>query len=553
MPTFHRSQLAACAASILLAACGGGGGGGSGTTPLTLSGTAATGAAIAGAPVEAKCASGTGSASTKPDGSYSIEIAGGSLPCVLEVRPAGGAALHSVIDGSGAGSVNVNITPLTELVVAKLAAGAPSELFTTFDAAAQAKLTTSGVNAALGAVTTALQGAVDLAGINPIKDPLVAANGSTTGDALDQKLDALQAVLGAAQTTLAELTTAVATSGDTAAPVQTILKPAATSCAGLRSGNYVAINPNETDPAWQAHVFALDAATLTATFHDASSVTLTDDGGCAYSVADDGISSTKVLVSKSGLAVSRDTFTSGVNAGKTDVGVVIPAQAIPLSELTGSWSLVDYFRDTGMTSFVPGRGLLTVDAAGKVTAYMACDSAGVCMPESIRDDAFSVNASGGFNVGGSAAEPASRAFAFKTADGHLSMFVLYSNNRGMMVLTKQSSLPLPPVGAVLNAWDFVITSTGFASPLVDHSSTVTAVDAATGTFTLTRASDNRVDSFKNNDPQTGFRHRATNSCTANGAPLGCAGIASLPLPGTGVIAYISVAPANFFGVAVSKP
>jgi len=80
--------LALTLSTAFLAACGGGGGGTAGTngvTTITLTGTAATGKAIAGATVTAKCQTGTGVATTIADGSYSLLISGGKLPCLLQI------------------------------------------------------------------------------------------------------------------------------------------------------------------------------------------------------------------------------------------------------------------------------------------------------------------------------------------------------------------------------------------------------------------------------------------------------------------------------------
>ena len=133
-----RTALIACliAASALLSACGGGAGGSSpaGVTPdvasVALSGTAAGGLAIAGATVIAKCQSGSGTATTASDGSYQLNISGGSPPCVLEViNPADSKKLHSLAVGGG---VTANITPLTEMLTARVLGSEPSTFFAAF-------------------------------------------------------------------------------------------------------------------------------------------------------------------------------------------------------------------------------------------------------------------------------------------------------------------------------------------------------------------------------------------------------------------------------------
>ena len=98
--------------SALLAACGSGGDGGS---ALTLKGTAATGQPVVGA-VTANCKTGTGTATSNLDGSFTVVVNGGVGPCLLAITPTGGATLYSVTSGSGA-TQTANITPMTNLLV----------------------------------------------------------------------------------------------------------------------------------------------------------------------------------------------------------------------------------------------------------------------------------------------------------------------------------------------------------------------------------------------------------------------------------------------------
>src|SRR6516225_9469704 len=71
----------------LLAACGGGSGDSPGNTntqtqSLKVSGTVATGAALSGASISVVCASGSDTTKSASDGTYSLSLANGSLPCV---------------------------------------------------------------------------------------------------------------------------------------------------------------------------------------------------------------------------------------------------------------------------------------------------------------------------------------------------------------------------------------------------------------------------------------------------------------------------------------
>jgi hypothetical protein len=186
----------------VLVACGGGGsssaspGASSATVErLAISGTAATGQAIAGASIVAKCVVGNASATTKADGSYSLLVAGGKLPCLLEMtNPADGSKLHTVAIGNGV-SLTANVTPLTEMLVARVLRDDPSAFFTLFDGAiAATTITTSAVVAAQTDVGTLLVGIVGTSSLHDfIATPLTAATAGnpTGGDPQDQLLDAL--------------------------------------------------------------------------------------------------------------------------------------------------------------------------------------------------------------------------------------------------------------------------------------------------------------------------------------------------------------------------
>lgn len=130
----HSALLALTVSVVFLAACGGGGSSSPPGTPgaatdLTLSGTAATGKAIAGAIITTKCQAGTGTATTIADGTYNLVVAGGKLPCVLQITdPADGSMLHTVAVGSGS-AVIANITPFTEMLTARVLRSEPVVFF----------------------------------------------------------------------------------------------------------------------------------------------------------------------------------------------------------------------------------------------------------------------------------------------------------------------------------------------------------------------------------------------------------------------------------------
>lgn len=229
----YRSASGVCLTVLVaaLAACGGGGGGDAAapdvptSTSLTVTGTAATGLAIAGATVTGKCKVGTGTATTLANGSFTLTVTEGQLPCVLQVtNPADGTKLHTLVSGSGSTAV-ANITPLTEMTTARVLGGEPNVFFAAFDAAAATqKVTTANITAAQTAIGLVFAGTIDTTGIaNFITTPLVAATqGSpTSGDAQDKLLDALKLKLTTAQ--LGTVTTALAGNQTADAIKQTVI------------------------------------------------------------------------------------------------------------------------------------------------------------------------------------------------------------------------------------------------------------------------------------------------------------------------------------------
>jgi hypothetical protein len=196
---FKGAALAALTAAVL-AACGGGDSAPAPAATSTVSGTAATGAAIAGGTVTLKCVSGTTSAATTgTDGSFSIDVTSVTLPCVakVEYKNAGGATaqLYSLISAAG----TANITPLTDLLVAKLANSSAAGAFDSFTATTGKAITAAQIKTAADAVKAYLVTlGVDVTNFpaDPIGTKFVAKNGSTEGDSLDKLLDAIKAKLG---------------------------------------------------------------------------------------------------------------------------------------------------------------------------------------------------------------------------------------------------------------------------------------------------------------------------------------------------------------------
>ena len=182
----------------ILAACGGGGGGSASAPGAALSGLAATGAGVANASVTAKCASGAPlSGTTDANGSYTLVLDGRTLPCMVQVTGVTpNVTLHSFAQTAG----RVNITPITDLIVAKALGSDPATTFASYGAASGITIE-NGLAAAKTYVATQTSA---IAG-SAIADPLTGT--FSVGDADDKILDALANAMTAAGKTLADLRT----------------------------------------------------------------------------------------------------------------------------------------------------------------------------------------------------------------------------------------------------------------------------------------------------------------------------------------------------------
>ena len=237
-------------AAALLAACGGGDSAPAATA--TVSGVAATGAAIASGTVTLKCVSGTTSAATTgTDGSFTVDVTNVTLPCVarVEYKDAGGVTrqLHSVITAAG----TANITPLTELLVAKLANSAAASAFDTFTATSGRSLTAAQIKAAADAVKAYLVTlGVDVTNFpaDPISTKFTAKNGSTDGDVIDKLLDALKTKLGTKSLSDAETEiNKTSSDGGTASSGSSTTNTVIVSANSTKAGTYTLLGSRYSD------------------------------------------------------------------------------------------------------------------------------------------------------------------------------------------------------------------------------------------------------------------------------------------------------------------
>ena len=239
------SALLAC----FLAACGGGDGGGSNSPAAsssppavvsTLGGVAAVGSPIVAGTINVTCAAGDTLAPTATSsmGAWQVPLSGQTLPCAIQVS---GGIINNVTNNTPYHSIavaagTVNVTPLTDLVVANLAGTAtPSAWFSKLKTApiALTSVTQAKINNAFSNLTIALDG------LNPLSknNPITTAFTPTSGNVFDDMLSALKSAMTNTSVTYSSLLTIM--SSETVIPISGFSTALTTAYAGTTSGSII--------------------------------------------------------------------------------------------------------------------------------------------------------------------------------------------------------------------------------------------------------------------------------------------------------------------------
>lgn len=537
--------------ALSLAACGGGGdsastsGGTATQTPAaqTVSGVVATGLPLSGAAVNMTCASGSGAATTATDGSYSVTIRGASLPCVLTATSSNSKViLHSVVPGAGASSSNAtaHITPLTELLVAQLSGQDPALFVSAFGP------TTAVSAAAVSSAQSALVSVLKNAGFDPssVGDFIAGAIAAGSHQGYDAILDNLQSTIASANTSLSELSAAIANStGSTTAAASTlgtILAPANADCTSLKSGDHRLIKLSDGS----AKLATVDATKLTVAISGTTYQLTKGATSCDFSLNDPN--STRVLVAKSGLAV----WTSGSGTTGT-IALSMPAQTMDPSVINGAYNYAlisgspqNQFGTHGYTKGV------TTSATNCLSGY------GSCAVDTVTPYGhLAATPDGGadwIDDGSQAGTAQFHAVGFRNAQGNiLWIATVLGQGGGVGVFVPQTTLPLPPVGTASAFWQRIVDNTTGLSAVTEDSHTITALNGSTVTRTF--ASDSHSDVLSFNDPFNGMRHRAANACTTStGAAQNCSATLQLPMGGM-TLAWSGSGASYRVSISVTKP
>lgn len=589
MSPTHARKATAFAMFALLSACGG-----SGSDPaaspapapapapapvqksLTLQGTSAIGAALANASVTVKCASGTDTTTTNASGAYSLTIADGVLPCVIQVSgDAGGTTvtLHSITEqgtasADGSTTAVANVTPLTEMIVAQLTGAMPADAFQSFGSTTT--ISADELKAATSAVITALKTAtgIDLTAIDPFKDTLVAASSTTsTGNQYDQLLDQLGAKVSIEALPLVVnqiASTAAAPASGTDAPTLTTVMQSVNGgsmpgCSHVMSGRYRFVEFST------GRVFVSDVDFAKMAFLRPDGTTgqviapLDSAKPCEFTASGKNASGSDVTFSvqmgQGGAGAYRivNTTTSG-----SSTGYIFPVQAHPVSALQGEWTLLSSGNYQTQWEHVLSKITFAADGKAMVCDYDTIDNP-VCLPVADAVAATS-RADGGFDMLESDGS-GFQTWLYRAPDGSVIAYgsanpsgLSTAEDRSTLVATRPRKLPLPAVGSVARYTEFVtlVNAQGYQTSRAADAVTYTSVDAATSTATRRLTSNGRVDALRFNHPIDGTRFRAAG--TDASTSLSFSDSLQLPL-GSGMAVVLGTNPDAPYvhGIVVNRP
>jgi hypothetical protein len=562
----------ALALSTLIAACGGGGGStsnaGSGSS-LTVSGVAATGAALTHVTVTAQCASGRGTAtpaSSTTDGSYSVTITSGTLPCVLEATGTDSSG-HSQTLHSVTTSATAHITPLTELLVAQLTGQAPSTYMASLDSSTlPGTVTPNAISSAQSAVLAVLTKAgVDTSAISDVVAGAITAG---SGSGYDGVLDALAGQLAnvsadpvvALSTLSSTVASTAAGSSSTSTTTDTpslaadlLLKPHASTCNALRSTNYHAVISGRHGSNAVARL-SVDATTLIVTdLGDGGTETWTPNGSCRFTSSNGH----DIVVSPAGVIVARTAATGSDTANTYHLLVAVPEQTHTLAEGAGTWNHIGLdTNDAGNSWFAYYATFsYTADGTRQMLSGYTYDT-GSTITGPLDGGTTALNADGGFTgYAPSGQHYVERFFAYRAGNGEV--FMIGANQStadapngdgSISFSTRQRTLSLPTVGAVNTHWNVTITTadqlSGSAIESVTH--TIQSVDSSAGSFTRLSGPTGGAthsETIGINSPLIGFSLRtgATGVATSDGGTTTVREFVSFKAAGMGLsVNYLPV-------------
>ncbi len=210
---------------------GGAGAGGGAATATVISGAAVAGAPIIGAVTIKDSAGVTKFSTIEANGNYSIDVTGLAPPFMLRAEGSVGGRSYSIFSAATLADINghINVTPLTDLIVANIAGQLAS---TFFNSGSFAMLTTSELNSQTAALQARLLPILSAAGVSGSID-LLRSSFAVDHTGLDAALDVLRVDYTGSSATITSIINGFSITDDVTVKTDTTVIDATGVSAGL--------------------------------------------------------------------------------------------------------------------------------------------------------------------------------------------------------------------------------------------------------------------------------------------------------------------------------
>ncbi len=275
----------------------------------------------------------------------------------------------------------------------------------------------------------------------------------------------------------------------------------AATCAGLKSGSYVALNAMDPDTSWRVNVLDINAETLVVTDREGSAQLTASTENCRFNLPNGG----PLVVSKKGLFLARG------NDGTPFMAVGMPVQTAALKKLVGTWNFMRQETEAGVSSTY--NGVATINSKGAL-AVAFCDAGGVSCGTPTTVGKLAVDPNGGYTLTSKDGN-LERFFLNTLADGSkVAVGVSLSQSQNAMtVLAPQTARTLPAAGDKWGQWEVQQLGDTSIPDMASSTYKVLSVDAATSSFTRKRLENCRVETWTVNSGRTGLAQRPGGSFT----------------------------------------
>lgn len=336
-------------------------------------------------------------------------------------------------------------------------------------------------------------------------------------------------------------------------------KPQASSCAALRTGNYLFATPDGSGQLDNvANTFYINAETLKIGEEvnpDNSTLVPVANDSCNFTITGGMLGNiVNLVVSQAGVVAIR--FSE--DGGRFGMGVGVPLLPATPADLAGTYSAMSLDQFNGVK--VGTTATYTINTSGTLTAANQCYNTiswavtdANCQAETGPFVSFRANGNNGFSMIEDASGAVAGAAAFYRAGNGDAMMMVIDQEGNLSFLTQQRTSVLPAAGTSTSVWNLSLDSAFQALPLGNFVNTIVSVDAAAGSYVRTSQTvglnDGQRQTVFINNPRNGYSYRPT-ATASDGSTVREATTLSLRGMGLNVAIFPST---KLLSVSITKP